>query len=123
MTDLVGGGPGEPDPQPEPEPVDPTPAPEGETPTPPVPDEPEQGDGPAPTAADYGEPGETQPDWITPPADEVAPERPQGDPEPNVDIERTPETTVDGQPAVQQGTQSGPAAGPSPDAGGATADA
>lgn len=32
----------------------------------------------------------------------------------------TPETTVDGEPATQQGTETGPAPGPSPDAGGAT---
>lgn len=32
----------------------------------------------------------------------------------------TPEVTIDGQPAVQTGTKSGPAAGPSPDAGGTT---
>ncbi len=75
-----------------------------------------------PTHDDYGPPGETQPEWMTPPADEVAPDRPVGDPEPQA-IERTPETTPDGQPAVQTGTQSGPAAGPSPDAGGTTVDA
>jgi hypothetical protein len=32
----------------------------------------------------------------------------------------TPEETVDGQPAVQQGQETGPAPGPSPDAGGST---
>lgn len=30
---------------------------------------------------------------------------------------QTPETTIDGQPMKQDGTRSGPAAGPSPDAG------
>ncbi len=109
MSDLVGGGPG---PESETEPQAEEPAAPDVAPHPPA-------EGEQPTAEHYGEPGETQPDWMPAPASEVAPGRPQGDPAPP-DTARTPDTTVDGQPAAQTGTESGPAAGPSPDAGGTT---
>lgn len=78
-----------------------------------------------------------QPDSFPPPASPVGgedahpgepestgthdPSAPQEPTQPDEGLgSETPDTTVDGQPAVQQGTETGPAPGPSPDAGGTT---
>lgn len=115
MTDTT------PDAPPEEPPADPAPDRPDERPhDPAAPPSGEPDATPPPEPESYTQPD--QPDApATPPADGIVI---HGDPDdPNTrGWVATPETTVDGQPAVQQGTKTGPAAGPSPDAGGTTQD-